>query len=216
MALFHLVFDLSYFKGYPFDVSSGFWFYFARLVASSFLFLAGVSLYLSDSKLKPEQRFTHHLRRGLTVFGFGMLITLVTGFLFPQNMIWFGVLHAIGASIVFFWPLARIQNTGLVTAIFILFLFPWVSSQTVSTPFLLWLGFAPPSFQSFDYVPLIPWAAPFLLGMWTGKQLVLRLEAFGTKTENVFIGFLGWLGRHSLACYLLHQPVLVALVLLFG
>ena len=47
MVLYHLAFDLDYFAVYQIDVISGFWLAAARISASLFLLLVGLSLTLS-------------------------------------------------------------------------------------------------------------------------------------------------------------------------
>ena len=51
MVIFHFTFDLALFgKIPPGTMSEPFWSYFARLIAGSFLFLSGVSLWLSHGR----------------------------------------------------------------------------------------------------------------------------------------------------------------------
>ncbi|MCX6687547.1 MAG: heparan-alpha-glucosaminide N-acetyltransferase domain-containing protein, partial [Methanoregula sp.] len=50
MVLFHIVFDLSFFYGYPFNIATGFWRYFALSTASLFLLIVGVSLVISHAR----------------------------------------------------------------------------------------------------------------------------------------------------------------------
>lgn len=214
MALFHLLFDLSYFKGWPIDVHSGFWFYFARATAASFIFIAGVSIYISDSRLEEKQRAWHHIRRGARIFSAGILVTAVTLVLFSENAVWFGILHAIGFFVAFLWPLARMGwiNLALAAGVFTAWLA--ASGIAVQFPWLLWLGIPPVGFQSFDYVPFVPWAAPFLLGLWAGRPLLAWMARHeGLGASNFGVGWLAWLGRHSLLFYLAHQPLLVGIVL---
>ena len=60
MVLYHLAFDRDYFAVYDIDVFSGFWLAVARLTASLFLLLVGLSLTLSHARvrrLRQEDRF---------------------------------------------------------------------------------------------------------------------------------------------------------------
>ena len=47
MVLFHTLFDPSFFRIFPIDVSCGFWRYFAFATASLFLLIVGISLTIS-------------------------------------------------------------------------------------------------------------------------------------------------------------------------
>jgi uncharacterized membrane protein len=77
--------------------------------------------------------------------------------------------------------------------------------------YLAWIGLAVTPERSNDYVPLFPWAVPFFAGLSIASiairtRLPQRLAALGTGSW--------WparLGRHSLAFYLIHQPVLIAI-----
>ena len=217
MAAYHLAFDLHFFKGYSIGIESGCWLFFARAIAASFLFIAGAALCISDSRLGEKERGRHHFKRGAYIFGAGMLVTAATVGLYPAQGIWFGILHCIGACVMLFWPLAGLGRWNLAMAAALLVAGFGAGGVALSFPWLLWLGFAPAGFQSFDYVPLIPWAAPFLLGLWAGKPILAWLKKsadFGAG--NLGLNWLAWLGRNSLLFYLVHQPVLVAMVLAFG
>lgn len=108
MIVFHLLFDLNYFKAFSFDLSSGVWLFVGRTAALIFVFLVGVSLTFSYSK---GRNFWHFLKRGLGIFALGLLITLVTFLLFPKETIWFGVLHSIGVSIILAFPFLKLKKS---------------------------------------------------------------------------------------------------------
>jgi len=55
MILFHLLYDLNYFGEYNLNLHSGFWWYFARMTATIFILLVGISLTLSFSRAKKIQ-----------------------------------------------------------------------------------------------------------------------------------------------------------------
>ena len=52
MVIYHTVYNLSYFGHYRIQAVSGFWLYFARTTANLFIFLVGVSLYISYIKAR--------------------------------------------------------------------------------------------------------------------------------------------------------------------
>lgn len=216
MIVYHAVFDLVFFKGYAFTLDSGFWFFWARATASSFLFIAGVSLFLSDSRLAPSQRLAHHWKRAASVFLAGLLVTAVTLVLFPREAVWFGILHAIAVCLFLFAPLARLGKWNLALAALVLLAFPFLSAIPATSPYLLWLGWIPSGFRSLDFVPLIPWAAPFLAGLGIAPWLMAWLRKRRSRPPVFLEAKLAWVGRHSLIVYLLHQPVLVAAILLLA
>ena len=74
-----------------------------------------------------------------------------------------------------------------------------------------YLGFMPKSFFSTDYFPLLPWLFLF----WAGYFLHFCMgRARMEPLRRSVCAPLGWLGRHSLGIYLLHQPVIYGVLLL--
>ena len=84
---------------------------------------------------------------------------------------------------------------------------------TVDTPYLIWLGLTFPGFATADYFPLLPHLGFFLLGAFLGRTLYRKQESLLPRAPvgNPMIRFACFCGRHSLAIYLLHQPVFALL-----
>ncbi len=221
MIVFHTAFDLQYFGGWNLGAASGAWFWFARLTAGLFVFLAGVSLAISrqkaEKKLDKEELRKKYLKRGLKLFGYGLAITAFTYVFFPQEFIVFGVLHFIGVSIIlaqFFYGKEKLSILTGFAAIIAGFL---IHNLRVSFPWLLWLGISPSGFASFDYFPLLPWFGLLLVGMWLGEKIYAGdRRKFDLPKTGFPAGFLSLLGRNSLIIYFVHQPVLVAIVILLA
>jgi len=215
MIAFHFLFDLYYFRGFSVALDSGFWLVFARLTLAAFLLLVGVSLSLSYDRNRRAS--AHYLKRGLRIFIYGLIITAVTFTFLPQAAIWFGVLHCIGLSIILAIPLLSRKEIALITGLAAIVLGALLTQISVPFPWLLWLGFYPAGFYTFDYVPLLPWFGVVFIGIWLGKMLYPEGKRIYNLKEvaNPVSGMLAFLGRHSLLIYLLHQPILVA-VLLFA
>ena len=82
-----------------------------------------------------------------------------------------------------------------------------------SRDWLSFLGLHSRDFFSADYYPLLPWSFIYLLGFWLGG----RMKKNRALLERTFPPALTLPGRHSLAVYLVHQPLLYGLCrLLFG
>ena len=77
-----------------------------------------------------------------------------------------------------------------------------------------YLGFPNRGFFSTDYFPLIPWFFLFVTGYFLFRLLDAK-GLNGTLFSRGNVPVLNWLGRHSLLVYLLHQPILYGLCLLF-
>ncbi len=217
MAVFHFVFDLELF-GYvaPGTTAMTGWRWLALLTAGSFLGLAGVSLWLAHGGGIAWRGF---LKRLLMVGGAAALISLVTVFAVPDAFIFFGILHSIALCSVLGLLALRLPDwavAGLALAVF------WIAQgpghQLFNTPVLWWTGLQTVPLRSVDYVPIFPWFGPFLIGLALAKAgdrfgLWQRLAARNAPT---WLRRFGFAGRHSLIVYLLHQPVLIALIWLAG
>lgn len=223
MVIYHLVFDLNYFAVYDIEVSSGFWLAVARLTASLFLLLVGLSLTLSHSRaqlLGQEDRFRLRLlTRSAWILGLALGITLVTYFFIGRGFIVFGVLHLIGLSLLLAYPFLRMHKANIIFGLLFILLGIYLQNISVGFPWLLWLGLAPPDFYSVDYFPVFPWFGVILVGMGLGGLLYpgyLRRIPVHDLSILLFVRALAFLGRNSLAIYLVHQPVIIALLYLSG
>ena len=218
MIVFHAAFDLNFFGVLPLDVSGGFLRMLAYLTASTFIFLVGVSFTISyarsSRRLDGRGLALKYARRGLTIFGYGLIITAVTWFFLPSVFIVFGILHFIGIAILLAPLFVRFDAEKLIAAS-IAFLIAGYAASLISGPWpLLWLGIRPESFTSLDYVPLLPWFGLVLVGMAVGHLFYPDgKRGFPLPvTEPAFARPLEFLGRHSLFIYFLHQPVILFVI----
>lgn len=207
MVIFHTVFDLAYFYNWPIDYLQGFWYYQGKASAILFMLISGISSTLSRRSV----------RRGLTVFGAGMLITAATYYYNPAMYVQFGILHLLGFSMVIA-PWTTQLPVCLLTVSGISFLLAGsvVDDLTAASPWLLPFGLKPASFASLDYYPLLPYLGVIFFGIALGKLLYAGKQSLwpASLTGN-FACNLSYLGRHSLLIYLIHQPILLALLFLF-
>ncbi len=211
MVIFHFVFDLDYFNIYKFNIYNGFWLYFARLIAIIFIFLVGVSLALVY--YRKNFGFLDYFKKGSIVFGFGLLITLITWLFIREGTIIFGILHFIGISIILGSLFLRFKELNLVFGGILIGLGFYIKNFVVNYPWLVWLGLRFNNFYTLHYFPLLPWFGVILLGIYSGKLLYPKgKRRFNINLENKYLSFLG---RHSLVIYLLHQPILILVINLF-
>jgi uncharacterized membrane protein len=218
MATYHFTWDLE-FVGYltPGTAETGLLKLYARAIASTFLFIVGISLVLANT---PETRWRSFWKRFGMIAAASVVISAATYFFMPGEWIFFGILHCIAILSIIGVLVLRLP-LPLIIAITAAAVVAWIADTWVSPGllrwplfnprYLAWIGFADMPQRSNDYVPLFPWMVPFLLGLTSASValktgLPAKLAALGTGSS-----LLAKAGRHSLAFYLIHQPVLIAI-----
>ena len=168
-----------------------FWYMFPRVIVFLFLFAVGMSLTLAHQDKIQWRPFG---KRFFKISVFALSISVVTYFLFPENWIYFGTLHAIALVSVMSLPFLKKPNISLLFAL--LLFIPSFFGKNIPW-FLL-------SHQSWDYIAPFPWLGASLLGIFSTHR-GLHLWAI---PNNRPVRSLNFLGRHSLLIYLIHQPIL--------
>lgn len=162
-------------------------------------------------------------RRGVLVFGCGMGITLVTvvmvklGMAHESVIIWFGVLHLLGACMMI-WPVCKklpVWVLAVLGVIFVVLGFRF-DAMRVESPWFIWLGLRYQGFATSDYFPLFPHLGWFLLGAVLGRTAYRSKTTLLPKfpAEAAPVRFFRWCGTHSLWIYLIHQPVIYGILAL--
>ena len=199
MIVFHFFFDLDYLGLAAFSMYDGAFLVLQRVTAFLFLSLVGVSLVLA----KPD--LTQAVRRFLLLSGVAFGITLATLVYPGKGAIFFGIIHLIALSVLLGHFFLRFNSLNLFFGSLFLLSGFVVSGVTTSSPLTLWLGLRPAGFYTLDYYPLIPWFGLVLFGIFLGKKVFQPL----VRSDPPKIAApLGWLGRHALWIYLVHQPVI--------
>lgn len=214
MVIVHFVYDLVDLYGLV-DWDYPGWFAFVMDWGGVlFLVLSGICVTLGSRSV----------RRGLIVFGCGMICTVVTTGMYLLKfsgkgiIIYFGVLHCLGICMLL-WPTLKkcpawlLAVLGAVLAALGLYLHAEVR---VDFPWLIPLGVLQPGFASSDYFPLLPNLGYFLIGAAIGRSAYRRKQTLLPRVNdrNPVLRFLQLCGRHSLWIYLLHQPALSAIFFL--
>jgi uncharacterized membrane protein len=217
MASYHFTWDLEFF-GYaaPGLTAFGGWKLYARCIASTFLFLVGVSLVLAHGR---GIRWRGFWRRFAMVAGAAAAITLVTRIAVPEGFIFFGILHQIALASLLGLAFLRLPALlTLVMAALVIAAPHWLRSLAFDHPALWWVGLSTVDPRSNDYVPLFPWFGAVLAGIGLTRLAGAAgiLDRLAGVSPGRWLRPLVFAGQHSLAFYLVHQPVLIGCVWLFS
>ncbi len=194
MVIYHVAYDLRSFYGWDIDVFSGGWRVFQISIASLFLFLVGITSTFT---------LTHVWKRFATIGAAALLVSAVTFVVDPETYVRFGILHLIALSSLLIALLNRFRMWLLIPAV-ILIALPHVATFK-GHALLIPLGFPPHPFLTVDYFPLIPWFGVVLIGFAIAPWLLQKMH----KTGPLMIS---WPGKHSLLIYLIHQPIIIAIL----
>jgi uncharacterized membrane protein len=221
MVAYHTTYDLDALGGYDIDATSGNWALFADATAGLFLFLVGVSLAISWARtsLTGWRLFGKYLARGLRILAYGMILTGVF-LILGMGVVAFGILHLIGVSIILAYPFLKLRFTNLVLGTLIFVAGQYVLAQDLISEnyWLLPFGVVPEGVIMPDYRPLLPWFGVVLIGLFFGNVTYAggrRPSSPPDKAPTVARPLLP-LGRNSLFVYLIHQPIVIALLVLTG
>ncbi len=220
MICYHALYDIVAIYGadvgWYFDTPGYIW---QQSICWSFILISGACWGMGRSPLK----------RGMIVSLCGLVITAVTYFFMPSQLIIMGILSFIGLAMLLMIPLSKIakERYGLwFAASVLLFLLTrninrgylgFESAVLTALPGELYrlplgyvVGLPAPGFYSSDYFSLMPWFFLFAAGNF-GWQLIKNKAE---KTELLYkdIPLLGAIGRKSLPVYMLHQPVTMAAI----
>ncbi len=220
MIIYHAAYDLYAIFGLDFDFYSPGWDTLQMAVCCTFIVIAGISARLTKNALK----------HGFVVLGCGILMTVFTCFFMPAQAIWFGVLHFLGCSMIIYYIFRKSINKapallGSVVSFavyLILYGMPSgsiffgnvdVPSNLYFSKYLAVIGLPGPGFHSADYFPLLPWFFLFLSGCFIGKYFKERkIPDFMMERHS---DFLCKIGSNTLVIYILHQPIIYALLYAF-
>lgn len=219
MILYHAIWDLVYIFGYDWQwYKSDAAFYWQQSICWSFIFVSGFCWQMGKRKWK----------RGLQVFGAGLVITLATLVFMPDSRVIFGVLTLIGSSMLLMIPCDKVFQKinpwiGAIAS-FAVFLFVYpvnngylgfggtemlvLPRELYSGWLSTYLGFPMPGFWSTDYFSILPWFFLYAVGYFAYRIVCMGEEEKGKEILSKSIcPPLGWVGRNALIIYMLHQPV---------
>ncbi len=212
MFLFHFLWDLNYFGIISVSLYSGFFGLFQKSILFSFIFISGVSFFLFVQKNKSFQKLLKHL---IILLAASLGITIFTFLSFPNQFIYFGVIHLILFSWIVGNIFVKFPKISLLAGLFITFLPLFINLSKINAGPFFWLGFGTP-LSALDFVSVVPWFGIFLIGLFFGN-LALKKQVFLSKLAvPKSLSFISNIGKKSLLFYLAHQFVLFPLAFLLS
>ena len=203
MLILNFVTDLNHF-GIMNTETGDQWWWLARIAASLFVGISGVSYFLAH---RLEYDFTKTSGRTKRLIFWAFVITIITYIFEPSAYVRFGVLHLLALASIVAFPVARKPEFALGIGL-ILLIIPLSSNSN-----LVWLGLRETGFIAIDYFPLNPWLGIFFIGL----ALASRIYPEGKPlTEIQWPEKWLWFGRNTLTIYVIHQPILIGLLILTG
>lgn len=223
MFIYHMLWSMVYIFHYKISCFPSFYTYlWQQSGASLFIILSGFCWALSKK----------HLKRSLVVLSCALFIFICTYFFSKSSVITFGILSFIGSAMLIMLPLAKILRfippfAGFIVSLGLFFATKNIIHCTIgigswqyilptrfyANNFTAYIGLPPQSFHSADYFPLLPW-----IFMYTAGYFIYYCVQKSISKNNIFkinCKPLSLLGRHSLAAYLIHQPVIIALLWIY-
>lgn len=216
MVAFHAAYDLAYLYGadMPWFTAGPFQDVWRASISWTFLLLAGWMTSLSRSNLRRAGIYAAaavavwaatSIAAVDTPVSFGILFCMAS-----STLLWAGFEHGAGRD------LERLSRPALAAAALgcVVLFFMTRSVPTVLYPMdgLAWLGFPSPAFASGDYYPLIPYAMLYFAGGFAAALWKRSHAAYPSWMRRDWCPPLSVVGRHSLSIYLLHQPLVLAVI----
>ncbi len=231
MTLFHFSFDLQHF-GYLHAnfYTDPFWTVQRATIVTLFVFCAGLGQAVAVHQGQSWGRFW---KRWWQIALCALAVSAGSWFVFPDSFITFGILHGMALMLILVRLLAGAGRWLWLLGAVALAL-PWLAAQLhaawpaglefLNARSFNWLGLISRKPITEDYAPLFPWLGVMCFGMaagqWVLRQQAAALERLGQSLSQGPIGAplrgLALLGRWSLSYYMVHQPVLMGALALFG
>mgnify|MGYP001026297268 FL=1 len=189
--------------------------------AGTFLLICGISSSFSKN----------NIIRGLRIFAFGMLITLVTSiasYIIKEDMIiCFGILHCMGLTITIYgilqWICRKLNiyipdyvpfMVGLLIISIGMFIgnkgsfaYPIFNIKNLGKIILGTIG------SSTDWFPIFPWSGVIVAGISFGKWIYPedKKQSLIPNMEFKVLKPISFIGRHTLLIYALHQVIFISI-----
>ena len=213
MVAYHFIYDLSYFGWLRIEMTQqpG-WIAWRSAIVSQFLLVVGIGIGLADAAGRPGTRFW---RRWMQIAGAAALVSIASAWLFGPRLIWFGILHFVALALLLARPLPALGTLNLAIGAAAVALGTLARDARFDSVWLSWIGLVAHKPATEDYVPVLPWIGVVAFGI--GLSHLWRRTRYAVpralqRLDSAPALALSWLGRWPLTIYLVHQPILMALL----
>jgi uncharacterized membrane protein len=215
MIAYHFIYDLAYFGWVNLVMTRDQpWIAWRTAIVTQFLLLVGVSLVLRTS-FKPSAK--DFWKRWAQIAAAALLVSIGSWLVFGQRFIYFGILHFVAAALLLVRPLLRLRAWNIALGITCVAIGLAYANDFFNTPPATIIGFMTFKPRTEDYVPLFPWIGVVLIGaglatLWQRADWRIpdALRSFNDRAPRSLL----FLGTWALTIYLVHQPVLLAVMTL--
>lgn len=211
MIVYHLGFDLNHLGWLQQNINSDLrWLTARAMILSTFLFSVGASFALAEAR---GATLKNQLGRIFKILAAALLVTAGSWFAFPKSAIYFGTLHAIAVMSLLLLVIPRSVWPACTLGVAALLFGNIYGHAAFDRPGLAWIGLMTHKPITEDYVPILPWFGACLIGYGLTNKILghRRFDALAQLQSRPDL--LSWMGKHSLAIYLLHQPVLLGILI---
>jgi len=205
MIIYHFCWDLRAFGYVKYALSDPFWVNFRGIIMTLFISAVGWSAYLA---YRHGINGTNLFKRQGKLLLCAGVISLGSYIAFPNNWIFFGIIHFIFIASLIIIPVARLPILSFLIGIGILTVYLVNDDvRNFSLHHALTSTFTLPSY-TLDLVNIVPWIAIVFLGPILGY---FKLHNLHVPNHPIFTIF-AFLGRHALLIYLCHQLLIYNLI----
>jgi uncharacterized membrane protein len=237
MLCHHFVFDVRYILGidaFAFQDSQIFNYIAQPLFISIFLSVSGICCQFSKNNLRRA------VRMGIAALTLSVMMGVFSVMFEEGLFVFFNILHLLTIGTLIYWLIDKLEarkarmesiepkdiiivqsrnNVYFLIVAMVLLLglqvLPEISGN-VDTYLLLPFGILPRDYLPMgDYLPMIPWLGVFLIGIVIGRTAYRDKKSIFPGVPPTFLKVtrpFEWVGRNSLVVYLVHQPVMLAIL----
>lgn len=221
MIIFHTIFVLGVF--HIIDVSVWEWICnYIEFGTAVFVVISGAALVLRHARMADKPRKEYYLaivKRGVEIVVIGIIVAVICSaavhfFIGDGRYVYFNFLQMMGVCMLLSIPFLRFGKWTIIPAILIFILGLFL--ETLPGPaFLMPLGILPDGFMPRDYFPFVKWLGVMLFGVALGSLLYPNgFRRFSFPKAKTLGRTFAKIGKYPLQIYLIHLPVIGAIVLL--